>query len=111
VKTVKNKGRVMARIVDGIGKLTTRMGNKDTSSNRGTSEKNEWRYEPTELDTDRQEKNRNYKNEANWEKEKYKQFNLKINRELGEAFAAKLAQNNVKLADWFRECINTYMSK
>jgi hypothetical protein len=55
-------------------------------------------------------KNRNYVGEANWEKDKYKQFNIKIDRCLGESFSARLKENGVKLSDWFRERVNEYLS-
>jgi len=54
---------------------------------------------------------RDYKRESKWEKGKYRQFSVKVNREFGEAFAAKLAADGVTLADWFRENVRRYVGE
>jgi len=55
------------------------------------------------------ETKRNYKSEAGWEKSKYRQFNIKIERAKGEAFAAALKANGDSMIDWFTRCADEYM--
>ena len=55
------------------------------------------------------EEKRDYKKEAEAEKARYKQFSVKIDREFGEAFAAKLTEKNISLVDWFRDCAKQFM--
>lgn len=43
---------------------------------------------------------RNYKNESNWQKEKYCRVSAYIDKDVGEKLKAKLKQENKTIANW-----------
>ena len=54
---------------------------------------------------------RNYQNERAWEKEKYLRLQAKIDKSLGEAFKAKLAEKNIPYAIWLKNKIIEFIEK
>jgi len=102
-------GKAMGHMAIGMGKLAIKLGQLAVGKNAvAVADGKPIEAEPTEAG--QTEPKRNYKSEADWEKSKYKQFSVKIDRELGETFAAQLAKDKISLVDWFRECIGLYMA-
>ena len=54
---------------------------------------------------------RNYKKEAKWSKEKYKDFHIKIDKELGEKFGEQMKKENKSITEYFRLCIKNFLNK
>ena len=49
------------------------------------------------------EPKRNYENEHKWAAQKYKRFEAKLEREMGEDFAQFLSDSNTTFTDWVRD--------
>ena len=54
---------------------------------------------------------RNYSKEANWAKQKYKHFGIKIDKEIGEKLKDVLKANGVEQAAWFKTMALETISK
>ena len=52
---------------------------------------------------------RNYKNEAEWKKNKYVEIRGNIDKELGLELKQKLKENNKPIAEWITENAKKYL--
>jgi hypothetical protein len=93
------KEKVLGHTAIGMGKIAIALGKKALGNKE--SKLIETLVEVSEED-DVKSKQRDYKKEAEKEKSNYRQFSVKIDRELGDQFSQWLSENNTSLADWFR---------
>ncbi len=54
---------------------------------------------------------RNYKKEAEWLKENYKRFEIRVDKELGEQFANLIKKQGISVNQWGSEQIKKYLKK
>lgn len=54
---------------------------------------------------------RNVKKEYEWQKEKYKRIELRVNKELGEKFVDLLEKQGISRNHWGTEQIKEYLKK
>ena len=54
---------------------------------------------------------RNYKKEAEWQKEKYKRIELRVEKELGEQFIELIEKQGISRNQWGSEQIKKYLKK
>ena len=54
---------------------------------------------------------RNLKKEHEWAREKYEQFKIQIDKQMGLNFRAYLKNNGIKIADWFRQAIENTLTQ
>ena len=54
---------------------------------------------------------RNYKKEAEWQKEKYKRIELKVDKQLGERFVHLIESQGISRNQWGTEQIKKYLQK
>ena len=54
---------------------------------------------------------RNYQKENEWQKQKYKRIELRVDKKLGEEFVALLESKNISRNDWGTEQIKKYLKK
>lgn len=52
---------------------------------------------------------RNLKKEAEWEKNKYKRYQYKCNKETAKEFDNKLLTENISFSTWLRQRIKEYL--
>lgn len=52
---------------------------------------------------------RNYKNEAEWAKEKYDTIHIKIDKELGQKFKERLKYHNIGITEFFKDRIKNFI--
>ena len=54
---------------------------------------------------------RNYKKETEWQKEKYKRIELRVEKELGEQFIELIEKQGISRNQWGTEQIKKYLKK
>lgn len=54
---------------------------------------------------------RNYRNESEWQKQKYTLVKAYIDKDQGEKLKAKLKKEGRTMADWIKECTANYLHK
>lgn len=54
---------------------------------------------------------RNYQKENEWQKEKYKRIELRIDKELGEQFIKLIEKQGISRNQWGTEQIKKYLKK
>lgn len=54
---------------------------------------------------------RNYRNESEWQKQKYTLVKAYIDKDQGEKLKAKLKKEGRTMADWIKECTADYLHK
>lgn len=54
---------------------------------------------------------RNYQNENEWQKKKYKRIELKIDKKLGEQFVSLIEEQGISRNQWGTEQIKKYLEK
>jgi len=52
---------------------------------------------------------RNYKKEAEWAKEKYKRYGLRLDKSVAEAFEKKLKRDKKSFSIWIKKKIDEYI--
>lgn len=52
---------------------------------------------------------RNYQKENEWQKQKYKRIELRVDKKLGEEFVALLESKNISRNDWGTEQIKKFL--
>ncbi len=54
---------------------------------------------------------RNYKKENEWQKEKYKRIEIRVEKELGEQFVKLIDKQGISRNQWGAEQIKKYLKK
>lgn len=54
---------------------------------------------------------RNYKNENEWQKEKYKRIEIRVDKRLGEQFVELIEKQGISRNQWGTEQIKKYLEK
>lgn len=54
---------------------------------------------------------RNYQNENEWQKKKYKRIELRVDKKLGEQFVSLIEEQGISRNQWGTEQIKKYLEK
>jgi len=112
-------GKAMGTAAILMGKLAIKLGQTAVGGNGqqvmmsrtppGNERKSEENERKKELEREIEKKERNYKREAETEKARYKQINIKVDREFAAQLMGWLAERHMTMADWFRACAEASM--